>query len=325
MANKKRKIRIVIGIILFIFVGLIYLNIVGVLFPNLIPKEDYKFRPINISKVSNIPEVKIAFFGDQGINSNSRDVIELVKEENVDLIMLLGDFDYENNPNKFRDMYESIYGDKPPLLAVVGNHDVSEWVNYKSWMKDLKVDNLNCEGEYGEAFVCNYGPVSFIISAIGTLPGEHMKFLEDVLPKVDNSWKICAWHKNYKGYQVGGKKTEVDLGAYELCGDNGAIIMTGHEHTYSRTHGLNDVTNFVVGDSVSPYDISNNSMIFVSGLGGRGVRDTHDDIKDIWGSIYSEQQGAKAGALICTFKNTTADCEFVNTDREVVDKFKLLN
>jgi hypothetical protein len=101
--------------------------------------------------------------------------------------------------------------------------------------------------------------------------------------------------------------------------------MTGHEHSYSRSHGLGDVTNFIVNDIESPYNTEESSMVVVSGLGGKTARNTHGDIRDIWGSIYAEEQGAVAGALICTFREADADCEFINTDREVIDEFRLVN
>lgn len=321
---KKRKMRIVVATILFIFVVILYFNLIGVLFPGLIPKDRYKYESVEIPEVSELQEVKIAFFGDQGVSEDSKEVLNMIKEENVDLIMLLGDFDYEDNPKKFKEMYESVYRDDYPLLSVIGNHDILKWSEYKDWMSKINIDNLNCNGDYGVASVCNFGPVSFVISAIGTLPGEHTEFLEDVLPRVDNSWKICVWHKNHNGYQAGGKKTEVDLDTYQLCADNDAIIITGHEHSYSRTHGMSDIRNFVVGDNDSPYDMFENSLVVVSGLGGKSVRDTHDDLKDIWGSIYSNDQGAVAGSLICTFRKQDADCEFINTDREVIDEFKMV-
>ena len=330
MFTSKRKMRIVVATILSIFVGLIYLNLVGILFPN-IPNvisfnNSYKYKEIILPETSNLESVKIAFFGDQSIEDSSKKVLELIKENNVDLIVLLGDFDYKDNPKKFRELYESVYSDSYPLLAVVGNHDVLKWKEYKEWMSEIEIDNLNCEGEYGEASVCNFGPVSIISSAIGTLPGEHETFLKNILPRVENSWKICAWHKNHHGYQIGGKNTEVPLDMYQLCADNNALVMTGHEHSYSRSYGIGDVTNFEVNDKVSPFDIKKSSIITVSGLGGHSVRDIHSDVKDIWASTYSEENNnAVAGALICEFAKTLADCEFINIRGEIIDQFKVTN
>ena len=318
--------RIIVAILISIVSVLVYLNLIGVIFNGSFSfGGGYVYEEFDLPETSSLSSVKIAFFGDQGIGTESKRVLELVKEKEVDLIVLLGDFDYSDSPEKFKEMYKSVYGNESPLLAVVGNHDVLKWDEYKSWMESLQVPGLNCAGEYGEVMVCNFGPVSITLSAIGTLPGEHMKFLENTLPRVDNSWKICAWHKNHKGYQAGGKGTEVDMEAYRLCAENDALIMTGHEHSYSRSYGIGKISEFEVNDRESPFDINKSSIVVVSGLGGKSVRDVSDDIKDIWGNIYSKEDDAKAGALICEFTNTSADCEFINTDREVIDKFKVVN
>lgn len=323
MITKKRKFRIVVSVVLIIFVISIYLQLIGIIFPGVFDRE-FKYKKVDIPEASNLEEVKIAFFGDQGLTEYSKEVLEIIKEEDVDLMVLLGDFDYEDKPQKFKEMYESVYGDEYPLLALVGNHDVLKWDEYKEWMSGIEIDNLNCNGEYGEATVCNYGPVSIALSAVGTLPGNHDEFLGDVLPKMNNSWNICAWHKNHHGYQVGGKETEVGIGTYQLCADNNIdLIMTGHEHSYSRSHGMSDVSNFEVGDDTTPYNMNNNTIVVVSGLGGKVARDTHNDIRDIWGSIYAEEQNAKGGSLICTFREVEANCEFINVDREVIDSFRL--
>jgi len=327
MISNKIKIRVYIATIIFVIVSFVYLITSGIIFPGYFSfTKVYEYTDINMPDVSNLEEVRIAFFGDQGINDNSKEVLELVKEKDVDLIVLLGDFDYVDSPEKFKEMYEEVYGeDNYPLLSVVGNHDVFKWSEYKRWMSGIDVDNLNCEGEYGEAMVCNYGPVSIILSAIGTLPGDHVEFLENTLPRLNNSWNICAWHKNNQDYQIGGKETEVDMKIYSLCSENNALIVSAHEHSYSRTHGLSDIDNFIVGDDVSPYNINDSSIIVVSGLGGKSARKMNTDTKDIWSSTYSKEDGAVAGALICDFIQTEFDCEFINIERDVIDEFKLVN
>ena len=57
----------------------------------------------------------------------------------------------------------------------------------------------------------------------------------------------------------------------------------------------------MVNDTTSPYNINDSSIVVVSGLGGKDVRDEHDDIRDIWGNIYTEEDGAIGGVLICEF------------------------
>ena len=39
-------------------------------------------------------DLKVAFLGDQGLNPDSKAVLRLIKEENADMVLQLGDFDY---------------------------------------------------------------------------------------------------------------------------------------------------------------------------------------------------------------------------------------
>lgn len=45
------------------------------------------------------PNFKIAYLGDQGLGSKPESVLNLVKAEGTDLLMIAGDFDYKDSPN----------------------------------------------------------------------------------------------------------------------------------------------------------------------------------------------------------------------------------
>lgn len=40
-------------------------------------------------------------------------------------------------------------------------------------------------------------------------------------------WKVCNWHKNQRGYQIGDKFNEVGYEVYDTCRRHGAIVSTG--------------------------------------------------------------------------------------------------
>ena len=68
--------------------------------------------------------------------------------------------------------------------------------------------------------------------------------------------------------------------------------------------------------------------MFVSGLGGKNIRDQELD-GPWWASIYTSDQGAKHGALFCTYfvngAPNQASCYFKNVDGEVPDQFGLVS
>jgi hypothetical protein len=110
--------------------------------------------------------------------------------------------------------------------------------------------------------------------------------------------------------QVGGKSDSTDWGVYEESRRGGAIIATGHEHSYSRTHLLSSMEQQTVASDAQPLllreddpttiEDEGRTFAFVSGLGGKSIRDQERD-GDWWASIYTSSQGAASGALFGVF------------------------
>ncbi len=56
------------------------------------------FSETKAQSSESLQPVTVAFIGDQGMGSNSRAVLQLIKAEGADLVLHQGDLDYENNP-----------------------------------------------------------------------------------------------------------------------------------------------------------------------------------------------------------------------------------
>src|SRR5262249_38748626 len=132
------------------------------------------------------------------------------------------------------------------------------------------------------------------------------------------------WHQNQARMQVGGKGDEMGWAVYEACRLKGAIIQTGHEHTYHRTKTMTNTQNQTIDPTCSSGSTlcvePGRTFVTVSGLGGNSVRDqirctptastapfpslnTSDASCPIWASIYTNNQGASGqyGAQFITF------------------------
>jgi hypothetical protein len=116
-----------------------------------------------------------------------------------------------------------------------------------------------------------------------------------------------------KAMQIGGKSDATGWEVYEECRIAGAIIATGHEHSYERTRTLTSIQNQIVDPE---WPEANNvrvgegsSFVFVSGLGGASIRNQDRcspftfpyGCNGEWASIYTSDQGANSGALFCSF------------------------
>lgn len=134
--------------------------------------------------------------------------------------------------------------------------------------------------------------------------------------------------------QAGGKGDEAGWGVYEESRRGGAMVATAHEHSYSRTHLLSSMSSQAVAYPGSPLVLweddprtvpdEGRSFVFVSGLGGRSIRD--QEVSGAWfASILASDQGAQFGALFCSFgprgSSLEADCYFRDITGRTADTF----
>ncbi|WP_437907328.1 DNRLRE domain-containing protein [Sorangium sp. So ce327] len=253
------------------------------------------------------PDLLIAFIGDQGANGNSDAVLNLIKDEGAAATIHNGDFDYANNPTAWDNRINSILGANYPYFAIIGNHDAAAWGGASGYASKIQarhaaVPSMNCTGELGVKSTCNFRGLHIIQSCVGTSElrstcaanaADQVDFIRDALAADSSIWSICNWHKNQNDMQVGTKGNEVGWSAYQECMNAGAIVSTGHEHSYSRTLTLTDVGNAATGHGkTGAYDLvelgPSRNFVFVSGLAGVGIRDyaaaSHDD--DTWWASY---------------------------------------
>lgn len=303
------------------------------------------------------PGTKLAFVGDTGMGTDYKKVLELIKQEDADAIVHLGDFDYARNPQGFNNVINGVFGEDYPYLVVSGNHDKPIW-------------NPNCnndKGCYSEIFAERYEtagiPISLemLVSETYQLdfqgiqllfigPGgekkstEYSSFLNTQLSQSNNLWKICNWHFNQQVLQLGTKEDQTGWGVYDECLNAGAIIATAHEHSYHRTKSLVDFHSqqFPIVNSLFPEPDAlaiypGSTFVFVSGLGGKSIRNQDRCLPTLypygcsqeWASIYTSNQNANHGSLFLEF-NINGDPHqakgyFKNIDNQIIDEFEITN
>src|SRR5204863_1978951 len=110
-----------------------------------------------------------------------------------------------------------------------------------------------------------------------------------------------------------GKGHQMGWGVYESCRQMGAMVLTAHEHSYHRTRTLSSVLEQQVdGACPDPAHLCVRPgavPVFVSGLGGRSIRDQQRCLPTSfpygcnkeWAYVYTASQGAHFGALFITF------------------------
>jgi len=284
-------------------------------------------------------DFRVAFIGDQGNTMQSIAVLNLIKNEGAQMVLHQGDFDYGDNPDGWDKMISDVLGSNFPYFASIGQHDELKWNGYQEKLYDRlkKNPNAECIGDLGVKSSCTYKGLFFILAGPGMKGSGHSSFIENELNDNDHIWRICSWAKNMHYIQTGEKPDKVGWEVYENCKNGGAIIATAHEHVYSRTKSLINIENQIVDYRWSEPDKlrvkEGSTFVFVSGLGGKSIRDQNRCLPDFypygcneeWAKIYTSNQGAEFGALFCTFnvdgQPNNAECYFKNINGGIVDEF----
>jgi 3',5'-cyclic AMP phosphodiesterase CpdA len=173
---------------------------------------------------------KIAIVGDQGLGSNSRKVLQMVSDFGADLLLIPGDFDYQDSPSSFMHQITDVLGKSFPVIAAPGNHDILMWFSEHGY-RDLLLKQAarsglkrHCFGDYGINSACLLGDVLIVQSGVGTLGTDHASWIDKTFARYwDVPWKICMWHKNQKNLQTGDKQVRL------------LFVLYSHRSTHLRT------------------------------------------------------------------------------------------
>jgi hypothetical protein len=256
---------------------------------------------------STDPGLRVAFIGDQGLGSNAVRVLELIRDEGANLVLHQGDLDYVDDPAAWLAQLDAVLGAEFPYFVSVGNHDLPSWdgpAGYQALLEErlAATPGASCSGRLGVSASCLYRGLFFVLSGVGTLDTGHEAYLDAALAGSDRVFKLCSWHKNQHDMQVGAKTDEVGWAAYQICQQHGALIVTGHEHSYSRTYTLSGLGDATLGHgALGAADLvtldPGHTAVVVTGLGGRSRRPflaAHAD-DSWWAAVYALERQVQNG------------------------------
>ena len=237
-------------------------------------------------------------------------------------------------------MVDGAVGADFPYFASVGNHDADKWTEYAAYVKshmDAAQVSLDDDDMSDQKFAFAWKGVHFVFVGENGQNAEFADFIDAELSGgAPGDWKVCGWHKNQEAMQIGGKTDEMGWDVYEKCREHGAIITTGHEHSYERTRTLTDMESQTVDEECPTAEKAclspGRTFAVVSGLGGVGIRDQERCLpaeppygcNGEWASIFASQQGADYGAFFVVFNvggdRTRARGYFKTVKGDVVDE-----
>jgi hypothetical protein len=295
-------------------------------------------------KISTEPNLKVAFIADTDSLSTGPFVtnLKMIKSEGAHGAVFNGDLAYDDKPPAdWWKVVEDNLGADFPVFISEGNHDASQWDGYQARaaahvqaagaeVDPTKIDNRGYHYTWKGLSMVFIGE-----DGNSTYP----TFIKDRFANDNHLWRVCGWHKNQEAMQVGGKPDEMGWGVYEACREMGALVETGHEHTYHRTKTLTSTTNQTVDTTCSdPKKLClgpGRTFVTVSGLGGRSIRPqlrcmpttSPYGCKGEWAFIYAEDQGAEYGVQFVVFNYNGAANKahgyFKNISGAIVEEFDI--
>jgi hypothetical protein len=128
--------------------------------------------------------------------------------------------------------------------------------------------------------------------------------------------------------QTGAKRDETGWGVYNECLRQGAFIVSGHEHSYSRTYQMADFETQAVKTREHPNQLTlspTDGIVLVQGLGGRGIRPNLIPNATWWAALDNTNTGATFSANVCIYNLNgnakQAYCYARNINNRIVDQF----
>eukprot|EP00005_Dracoamoeba_jomungandri_P001714 CAMPEP_0174253340 /NCGR_PEP_ID=MMETSP0439-20130205/2706_1 /TAXON_ID=0 /ORGANISM="Stereomyxa ramosa, Strain Chinc5" /LENGTH=370 /DNA_ID=CAMNT_0015334313 /DNA_START=205 /DNA_END=1317 /DNA_ORIENTATION=- len=299
------------------------------------PDKNYSFRfPPNPSKV--------VIVGDLGDGDDTVKLLKMINDEKATMFVP-GDLDYLQDPERFEQILDEAQiddSDGSPLFAALGNHDVL----WNQRVQHYLIEIVEAEGETADGCsgipamkaCCAYKGVVHIQSSAVSYDcysiEEQAAYIRHQLgEKYSNyPWKFCMWHHPQGSLQVGHHTEEVE-GLYELyqaCLDVGAIIISGHSHTYSRTFAMSDFKNKTLGEhgNLTHVEIipGKQTIAIVSGMGGHDKEPAINNIHEPYMATYLGDGDTEYGALFCEFvDHSLASCYFKDLNHKIKDEFFL--
>ena len=275
------------------------------------PPQDGALPDAPVTTDATEANFKVAFIGDTGTGADFRSVLQLIKREQADLVMVQGDLNYAllGRASAWFSVIDSEINAKQPgspatvtipYFVAKGNHDV-DWAGYGAGIK-TRMAAWGITPDDGDATKVNYsitykGLKVVMVDDNETTPSR-ADYVNAQLAGDTHLWKICSWHKNQRNANIGPKSDEMGWAIYENCRNQGAIVAQAHSHTYSRSKTLSNDTAQTVDSACSdPFDLcvgKGKHFFFDSSVGGQDTRglDTTIAAKAHWGSTYTGSFGA---------------------------------
>ena len=194
------------------------------------------------------PNLKIAFVGDTADGNNWKAVLDLVKAEGAVAVETGGDMTYDADACRLVDGHREQGGHE--LSGVPGPRQPRRQRRGRASCPRRPTTWAAPPASTGPHNAA-YKTVFRGLTLVTIKKGDTATTVNNLVGSDNHIWRVCNWHQNQNKMQVGGKGDEMGWAVYEACRQQGAIIITGHEHSYERTKTMTNMTNQTIDSSCS--------------------------------------------------------------------------
>ncbi len=294
--------------------------------------------------------VSVAATGDFGMQETSVATLEAMAEAEPDVYLGLGDFSYAGpeSVEPFCELIATELGPDAPFAIVSGNHEEDPGADGRlADFADCLPDRVGAVGDYGREYYFDVGRLARIIMISpaltidgeryryrreGVSPDRHLAWLEATIDEARRrgvKWLVVGMHMNCLSVGRYGCKISKELVSTLL--DRGVdIVLSGHDHTYQRSHQLaaprpgcprvtpNEFDRDCVADSSGPYRKGGGTLFLVSGAGGAfgsfySVYPNDPEAGYFAASMGENTRGKRHGFSLLTLEPGRASIRFVGS------------
>ncbi len=274
---------------------------------------------------------KIAIAGDWGNTGDTTDVINLMKNQDYDLIIGVGDNAYDDSSasswcskfNSFKDKMESAFGNHEyeedggisPYKNFFGYSKTYNSIRFQNCLilildsnDDKSGVDLNAQRTWAKAELEKYKNDAKVVWRIAVM--HHPWFGTGAKHEENEFDQVQKFHKLFTDYDVN-------------------FIYTGHNHHWQRSHQVAynsaNPTDPNIIDSSSPYLRTGNGIIhIVSGTGGHdGPGDLYSNSDDDSFWAYRNKNNSGVHELVSSSSGNTLTGRFRNTENSTFDTFTI--
>jgi hypothetical protein len=305
---------------------------------------------------------KIAFVANTGSSATFTHILDLIKSEHADYVFHAGDFDLQQNPALFASIISSILGETYPYLYTPGDKDVETDLWYgdckkeacysnellkKSAANDLLLEYPEVQQESSfDTYAVNLGNVHVVALGLGDLDTSntgigttvYAPFITKIFSESEAPLKVCVFHETMYQAQIGNQIDSMGWQPFESCRQQGALIVTGGDHSYHRSKTILNYPEKMVSKVWNQSNMTRlepgTSVLVNSGLGG-ALFSLQERCKPItppygcleeWASVFSLSQEAEPGVFfveVAAEQQTLAKAYFKTTNNQLIDSFSI--